>query len=417
MDRGSAARRITAAGTAIASLGVAPGDDDGRRMEKRVLTFTAVFTSMVVAPWAAFYYAIGVPVAAAIPTVYIVATIAGLAHLRATRDDRWFRRSQLTMFLTLPPLVHVALGGFANSSGVILFAASAPIGALSFSRVRRPGLVFALYVAIVAAMVPLEGVLSATAPDLDPRVVTLFFAVNIVSVSTIVFVAMRAYVRSRDRLAAALAEERDRSDRLLRNVLPGAIADRLVAGEHPIADRLDGVGVLIADIVDFTSLSETLSPDALVQDLDRLFGALDDLAARHGLTKVKTIGDAYLVITGGIDDEADLDALAGFALDARALAASHAIGERPAVHLRVGIAVGPIVAGVIGASRFLWDVYGTTVNTASRMESTAPPDSIQVTDAVADRLAEGFRLRPRGPVDVKGIGTVHTWFLESRRSA
>ncbi|GAA4060830.1 adenylate/guanylate cyclase domain-containing protein [Agromyces indicus] len=417
MDRGSAARRITAAGTAIASLGVAPGDDDGRRMEKRVLTFTAVFTSVVVAPWAAFYYAIGVPVAAAIPTIYIVATIAGLAHLRAARDDRWFRRSQLTMFLTLPPLVHVALGGFANSSGVILFAASAPIGALSFSRVRRPGLVFALYVAIVAAMVPLEGVLSATAPDLDPRVVTLFFAVNIVSVSTIVFVAMRAYVRSRDRLAAALAEERDRSDRLLRNVLPGAIADRLVAGEHPIADRLDGVGVLIADIVDFTSLSETLSPDALVQDLDRLFGALDDLAARHGLTKVKTIGDAYLVITGGLGDEADLDALAGFALDARALAVSHAIGERPAVHLRIGIAVGPIVAGVIGASRFLWDVYGATVNTASRMESTAPPDSIQVTEAVADRLAEGFRLRPRGPVDVKGIGTVHTWFLESRRSA
>jgi adenylate cyclase len=314
MRRRSSRARIAAVGAAVASLGVAEGDDDGRRMEKRVLTFTAVFTAGVVTPWALFYYAIGVPLAAAVPTLYILATAAGLAHLAATRDDRWFRGSQLAMFLTLPPLVHVALGGFANSSGVILFAASAPIGALSFSRVRRPGVVFAVYVAIVAAMVPLEGVLRAGAPQLERWVVTLFFAVNIVSVSTIVFVAMQAYVRSRDRLAAALAEERDRSDRLLRNVLPGPIADRLVEGEHPIADRLDDVGVMIADIVDFTSLSETMSADVLVHDLNRLFGALDLLAQRLGVTKVKTIGDAYLAITGGPVGEADLDALADFAL-------------------------------------------------------------------------------------------------------
>lgn len=401
---------------AVASMGFAPGDDDRRRMEKRVLTFTAVFTAAVVTPWTLFYYAIGIPGAAAVPTAYVVATILGVTHLWATKDDRWLRRSQLAMFLVLPPLVHVALGGFANSSAVILFAATAPVGALSFSRVRRPWLVFAAFVVIVAAMVPLESVLEAHAPRLDPWVITLFFAVNIVSVATIVFVAMRAYVRSRDRLAAALAEERDRSDRILRNVLPGPIADRLIAGEHPIADRFDEVGVLIADIVDFTSLSETLSADELVHDLNELLADFDALADDLGVTKVKTIGDAYLAITGGPGGEADLDALARFALGLRELAAAHAIGARSSVRMRIGLDVGPVVAGVIGESRFLWDVYGETVNTASRMESTAPPGTIQVTDRLADALAAGFRIAPRGIVDIKGMGPVHTSFLEARRS-
>jgi guanylate cyclase len=386
-------------------------------MEKTVLTFTAVFTAAVVTPWAVFYYAIGIPPAAAVPTAYVLATIAGLAHLRSTRDDRWFRRSQLAMFLTLPPLVHVALGGFANSSAVILFAASAPIGALSFSRVGRPWLVFAAFVAIVVGMVPLEPVLQAGAPRLDAWVVTLFFAVNIVSVATIVFVAMRAYVRSRDRLASALADERDRSDRILRNVLPGPIADRLVEGEHPIADRFDEVGVLIADIVDFTSLSETMSADRLVHDLNELLAAFDALADRLGVTKVKTIGDAYLAITGGPGGPADLPSLADFALGLRDLAAAHAIGGRSTVRLRIGLDVGPVVAGVIGDSRFLWDVYGETVNTASRMESTATPGTIQVTDRIADALTTGFRVSPRGITDVKGIGPMHTWYLEARRGA
>lgn len=416
MERSRPPGRAAAILAAVASLGVGAEDDDDRRMEKTVLTFTAVFTAVVVTPWTLFYYAIGVPLAAAVPTAYVLVTIAGLAHLRATGDDRWFRRSQLAMFLTLPPLVHMALGGFANSSAVIIFGSAAPIGALSFTRVRHPWLVFGAFVAIVVAMVPLESVLQANAPRLDGWVVTLFFAVNIVSVATIVFVAMRSYVRSRDRLAAALAEERDRSDRILRNVLPGPIADRLVAGEHPIADRYDDVGVLFADIVDFTSLSETMSADELVDGLNELLGAFDALADRLGVTKVKTIGDAYLAISGGPGGETDLESLADFALGLRGVASAHAIGGRPAVQLRVGLDVGPVVAGVIGESRFLWDVYGETVNTASRMESTAPPGSIQVTERVAEVVGTRFLVRPRGIVEIKGMGAVRTSFLDGRRT-
>ena len=416
MERSSSpARRASAVLAAVASIGFSADDDEGRRMEKSVLTFTAVFTVVVVTPWTAFYYAIGIPLAAAVPTVYILASVAGLIHLRATRDDRWFRRSQTTMFLLLPPLVHVALGGFANSSAVILFALAAPVGALSFSSVRRPWFVFAAFVTIVIVLTPFEAALRERAPHVEASIVTLFFAINIVSVSTIMFVAMTAYVRSRNRLAAALADERDRSERILRNVLPDTIAERLVTGEHPIADRYDAVGVLIADIVDFTGLSETMSADELVHDLGALVGSFDALAARLGVTKVKTIGDAYLAITGGPDAASDLGTLAEFALGIRSIAANHAIGGRAAVDLRIGIATGPVVAGVIGESRFLWDVYGETVNTASRMESTAPPGTIQLTDDAAALLATDFRIRPRGTIDVKGMGPVNTSFLEARR--
>ena len=415
MGTSSLTRRAAAALATLGSVGVSADDDEGRRMEKSVLTLTALLTVVVVTPWTAFYYAIGIPAAAAIPTAYILVSLAGLAHLRATRDDRWFRNSQVAMFLILPTLVHVALGGFANSSAVILFALVATVGALSFSSVRRPWLVFAAFVAIVIAMVPLEGVLRANAPFVETWIVTAFFAINIVSVSAIMFLAMATYVRSRNRFAAALAAERDRSDRILRNVLPGAIADRLVAGEHPIADRYDTAGVLIADIVDFTHLSETMSADELVHDLNELLGAFDALAEQLRVTKVKTIGDAYMAITGGIDGDADLGALADFAIGIRAIAASHAIGGRTSVALRIGIDVGPIVAGVIGDSRFLWDIYGETVNTASRMESSAPPGSIQITERLAAQLDGDFDLRPRGLVEIKGMGAVPTSILEARR--
>ncbi|WP_400993922.1 adenylate/guanylate cyclase domain-containing protein [Agromyces sp. GXQ0307] len=400
---------------AVASVGVAIEDDDDRRMEKSVLAFTAVFTAVVVTPWAVFYYSIGRPAAAAIPTFYVLMTIVGLLVLRRRHEDSVLRASQLAMFLVLPPLAHVALGGFVQSSAVILFALAAPVGALSFTRVHRPWIVFVAFTAIVLMLVPLEPTLQSLVPSLDATVVTVFFAVNIVSISTIMFVAMGSYVRSRDRLAAALAMERDRTDRLLRNVLPDAIADRLVAGERPIADRYDRVGVLIADIVDFTTLSESVSADDLVHDLNELLRDFDALAAELGVTKVKTIGDAYLAICGGPSGPADVTALADLGLRFREIAGTHAIGGRTGIRLRIGIDVGPVVAGVIGESRFLWDVYGATVNTASRMQSTAPPGAIQVTDRVAAELGTAFELTERGVIEVKGLGPVHISYVETRR--
>jgi adenylate cyclase len=243
-------------------------------------------------------------------------------------------------------------------------------------------------------------------------VIVVFFAFNIVATALINFLSLDIYVRSRNRLALELSIERERSDRLLLAMLPASIADRLKDGEQPIADRHQEVAVLFADIVDFTPLSETLSAEDLVIGLNTIFSRFDNLVATYGVEKVKTIGDAYMVIAGAPDPGTDVNTLAALALDMRDATREFMIGERDRVHMRFGLATGPVVAGVIGESRYSYDVYGDTVNTASRMESTGIPDRIQLTERAAGLLEERFTVVPRGPLEVKGKGTIMTSFLE-----
>jgi guanylate cyclase len=414
MPSHTTSNRLPAVVTRVTSIGHAPTDTSSAKTRKTVSTQTAVITTVVVIPWTIFYYAIGIPQAAAIPTFYVIASLFGLWWLSLTKDDRVLRYSQLAMFLVLPALVHIALGGFANSSAVIIFGAIVAVGAMSFADVRRPGVWFALFTAIVLIMVPLDPVLRDRAPYVPPGVITTFFAVNILSTSLMTFLALAVYVRARDRLEGELADERARSDQILHNVLPGSIADRLKDGEQPIADRFDQVGVLMADIIDFTPLSEQLSADKLVAGLNSLFAAFDVAARAVGVEKVKTIGDAYMAITGAPDGEPNVAALGHLALAMREAATRTSIGRRSGITLRIGIDAGPVVAGVIGESRFLYDVYGDAVNTASRMESTAAPNTIQVTERAAALMGDAFRFSPVQPVEIKGKGIVLTRHLEAR---
>jgi adenylate cyclase len=396
----------------IANVGISQTDDADTRVRKRVLTITALITAIAVTPWTIFYFAIGIPQAAIIPTFYIVTTVVLLVRFSQTHDDRAVRLAQLVLFLVLPPLVHIALGGFANSSAVVIYSVVVPIGALSFADVAHPWRWFGGFAFIVAVLVPLDSTFQQWAPEVPAGVVTSFFAANILTTAFISVLALASYVRSRDRLAAELTLEKAKSDRLLLNVLPGPIAERLKAGERPIADRHDHVGVLFGDIVDFTALSETLTADELVGDLNRLFGGFDALAAKHGVEKIKTIGDAYMAISGAPGTAPGLTSLVELALEMRDAAMGADLGTRQGIVMRFGIDVGPLVAGVIGESRFIYDVYGDTVNTASRMESTGLPGKIQVTDSVAAELDGRYRLDDRGTIEIKGKGPTRTWLLE-----
>jgi class 3 adenylate cyclase len=211
--------------------------------------------------------------------------------------------------------------------------------------------------------------------------------------------------RERARLAAE-------NERLLLNILPGPIAQRLRGGEAVIADRFDDVTLMFADIVDFTRMSSRMSPSELVAVLNDVFTVFDQLVAEHGLEKVKTIGDSYMVVGGIPTWSADhLERVASMAL---ALAGSVAHIEQAArlgIAFRIGIHCGPVVAGVIGTRKFIYDVWGDTVNVASRMESHGTPGRIQVTHAVRERLDGQFLFEPRGLVEVKGKGPMPTWFL------
>lgn len=205
-----------------------------------------------------------------------------------------------------------------------------------------------------------------------------------------------AYLLERARRDAFVANIRAR--RLLDNVLPTSIADRLERGERRIADQADVATVLFADLVGFTAVAERMSPTQLVDTLDDLFTQFDDLAARHGLEKIKTIGDAYMVVGGVPTPRPDhAFAVARLALEMRDLVAS-----RTDLQIRIGIHSGPVVAGVIGARKFMYDLWGDTVNLASRMEAHGVPGAIQVTAATAALLEPAFVCEPRGTIAIKG---------------
>ncbi len=213
-----------------------------------------------------------------------------------------------------------------------------------------------------------------------------------------------------------LMEERLRTERLLRRTLPGTIVDRLKEQSGSLVDSADNVAVLFADIVGFTRLAGEISAAELVALLNRLFTAFDHLARRHGVEKIKTIGDAYMAVAGlpdPVDDPAG--AMAAMALELRDVVAmiSAEIG-RP-FDVRIGIAIGPVVAGVIGVDRFAYDLWGAVVNRASRLESHGVPGEVQIDAAMRDALDGRYELQPRGEIEVKGIGALETWLVGRRR--
>jgi class 3 adenylate cyclase len=215
-------------------------------------------------------------------------------------------------------------------------------------------------------------------------------------------------VKERERLARE-------NERLLLNILPEPIAQRLRDGEALIADRFDDVTLLFADIVEFTRLSATLSPHELVGALNEVFTVFDGLVERYGLEKVKTIGDAYMVV-GGMPERSDdhTHRVATMALDLVESIAGIDAAVRLGITFRVGMHCGPVVAGVIGTKKFIYDVWGDTVNVASRMESLGMPGRVQVSQAVMERLRAAYTFEDRGLIEVKGKGLSRTYFLVDR---
>ena len=212
-----------------------------------------------------------------------------------------------------------------------------------------------------------------------------------------------------------LEAERARSQRLLLNVLPERIVHRLEAGETPIADRHDAVAVLFSDFEGFTGIAAALAPDVLIAELNELFAGFDGICAGRGVEPLKTVGDAYLAIGGLAGDEAGagVAATADAALEMRDFVGSRA-AHAAEWRIRIGIHVGGVVAGVVGATRFAYDVWGDTVNVASRLETTSDAGMVHVSEEVAAALGDRYRLEARGLVDLKGKGPTKTFFLLGR---
>ncbi len=365
------------------------------------------------AAWSMMYFILGLPLSAGIPLLYAVVTAVGLMAIFRTKKIEVFRVSQMTMWLTFPFFLQWSLGGFASGSAVGVWAVGAPLLASLIGAVRWPWFVGFVSLSMVSGLI--DSYVAESPPSIPQVLITAMFVLNFLGIAFVTYVSLGYFVRERERTHAALEAEQEKSERLLLNILPAEIADRLKSGEEVIADRVDGVTILFADLVASTQLSEQLSPDQLVEVLNALFTPFDLLADRFGLEKIKTLGDAYMVVGGLPVARPDhVEAIADMALAMREELACHAVPGFGRLRMRFGIHSGSVVAGVIGKRKFSYDLWGETVNTASRMESHGIPDSIQVTEEVYEALEGRYTFTSRGSVEIRGKGEIVTYLLEGR---
>ena len=381
--------------------------------QKQLLVRIAVLIAPLAILWGTLYMAFGEPLAALIPWGYTLVSLVGLATVRWTGRFVLFRAIQLCMWLVLPFLLQIELGGFIPGSAVSVWAFCAPISALLIASRRTATnllVIFALLVVAAEIVRPL----AATSNALPAWLVAALFGLNLVGTAVVTYRAMVFFIAQKDQAYALLGSERARSERLLLNVLPAPIAERLKQQEEVIADRFDAVSVLFADIVGFTPLSVGMSADELVAMLDGLFARLDEMTQRRGLEKIRTIGDAYMVAAGvptPRDDHAPV--LVDLGLDM--LQAAHDGSGGHPLQLRVGISSGPAVAGVIGRTKFQYDIWGDTVNTASRMESHGVPGRIHVSESTRLLIEDAYICESRGIINVKGKGPMPTYLVVGPR--
>jgi adenylate cyclase len=245
---------------------------------------------------------------------------------------------------------------------------------------------------------------------------SLYFVVTTISACVMVVTTVWYSVREIVRAEAAMEVEYERSEALLANILPASVAARLKdPARNIIADKYDDASVLFADIAGFTERASDMEPDQLILFLDKLYSDFDALVDKHGLEKIKVSGDSYMVVSGVPQPRADhVEALAALALDMAEAAGLLKDSRGDALPLRIGLASGPVVAGVVGSRRFFYDVWGDAVNVASRMETTDSIGRIQVPEEVYRRLKDDFVLQERGVVQVKGKGLMRTWYLIGR---
>jgi adenylate cyclase len=394
----------------VLSVGAHPGDTSDDRFRKRLLVGVALVILPIGFLWGCLYWAVGEHGVALTPWAYVTGSTISLVVFARTKKFASFRTAQLLLILVAPAAGTVMLGGLRESSGVILWSLFAPLGAVAFDRPVRAWPWFAAFVATTLLALVLSEVVRPQGADLPDAFVRTFDVLNVVVVSFVAMLLLVTFARGREAAQA-------RVETLLLNVLPADIAQRLQSDPTSIADHFDEVSILFADVVGFTPLSSRLDAREVVGLLDRLFTSFDELVDRYEVEKIKTIGDCYMVAAGVPKQRPDhARALAGLALEMRECA-KRSLSDRDGLdlRLRIGISSGPVVAGVIGRRRFLYDLWGDTVNMASRMESHGTPDEIQITRSTWELLDDRFVTEPIGLVDVKGKGKIETWRLVGPR--
>ena len=399
----------------VARIGVDPNDSDEVRLQKSLLVLGSFMFIAAGALWGILYFLFGHFLAGSIPLSYAIVSSFSVVLFHLTRHYRLLLITQLLLILFLPFLLMMALGGFVKSSAVILWSLLSPLGALLFDEPRQAlrWLIAYLGLAILSGFFESHPLASSS---LSPTVVTIFFILNIGTVSAIAIILLAYFVNEKNRLYILLRNEQGKSENLLLNILPKEIATILKNESRTIADDYTDASVMFADMVGFTPLSAKLAPVEMVELLNEVFSFFDSLLDKYGVEKIRTIGDSYMVASGVPRRRSDhAQALVRMAIEMRDYIATHTFCNGQQVSFRIGINSGPMIAGVIGSRKFVYDVWGDAVNVASRMESHGMSGTIQITRATYELIKEEFICEPRGTVYVKGKGEMEVWLVKSAK--
>ncbi len=408
----------------LRSAGMQPGDDESTRLAKSLLVFATGLMSIASGVWLLLYWLTGPKLSSTLPFLFQVLLAGNLAYYIHSGNFTWFRFSQFALFLFFPFVAQWSMGNFITGSGVILWGLMAPIGAVFVMGLRESMPWFFAYVFFTALTGVFDYLLvdtgvADTATAVSLRTSVIFFALNFIAISAIVYSLLRfAFEQKRKTQAkleeamALLTEEQGRSERLLLNILPDSVARRLKTDNPTVADDFHSVTVMFADIVNFTQIASGLSAPQVFAMLNKVFCHFDDLVEKHGLEKIKTIGDAYMV-AGGLDARRTdpCDAIAELALAMRDSLDELSKAAAVPLALRIGISTGPVVAGVVGKRKFIYDLWGDTVNMASRLAGEGNPNVIQCDRRTHMHLEQRYQFAERTSVRIKGKGEVIVYRL------
>jgi adenylate cyclase len=385
---------------------------------KSIMSFLVLAESLVCIFWIFTLSGLGegYEVIAAVPYFYLIISYISLFLFYRFKRYEYFTFTQLIMLLVMPFVMQWAIGGFAASSGVAIWAILSPVGALMILGTRQSTPWFLLFVGLAFISWKLNHYFAGNAMPIPNDIKNAFFLMNITGTASILYGVLRYFQAQKERVMLSLEHEQARSEKLLLNILPAAIAERLKANDMRIADHYDAVTVLFADLVNFTQMSEKMPPLQLIDLLSQVFLKFDQLAEKYQVEKIKTIGDAYMVVSGApvmCDDHAHR--IAEMAFEMKVALQEVAVRTGLNLNMRIGIHTGPVVAGVIGSAKFSYDLWGDTVNLASRMENICKPNSIQVTQETQRLLKEDYLFSEKASVDVKGKGLVDTYVLLGKK--
>jgi class 3 adenylate cyclase len=425
------------AGNWLVQLGqrvISSTDSEQEKLNKTLAIFASGLMGFGAMLWLAIYWAMGIKFSATVPFSYLLISAGSLTLYLWKRNFELFRFIQVSLFLFVPFIMQWSIGSYVSSSGVMLWALLAPVGVMIFQGPRESLPWFFAYIVMTA----ISGFFDYYLGDGEQQGVTMqsvavFFSLNFAAVSTIVYLLISYFVNQRDKLQARIDEqykllqaEQEKSERLLLNILPGPIAQRLKEQHATIADGFSDVTVMFADIINFTRLSEEMPPKFMVTLLNEVFSHFDQLAEKHGLEKIKTIGDAYMV-AGGLDEHhqrpgavgAHRDyctAICNMATEMRDYMETLSGIRRARLQIHVGIGTGPVVAGVIGMKKFIYDLWGDTVNIASRVTEQAGPSMILVDATTYRRVRGEYDFEGPQTIHVKGKGEITVYRLLGRKT-